>query len=86
MQAQKKRLVQQPERAQKYEDTFQQMKTEGHAEIVPLDPSEEGDTAVHYLTHFVTPQEKFSVVYNGALKIDGMSLNGMLYRGPTVCL
>ena len=37
---------------------------------------------MHYITHFVTPQEKFCVVYNGALKIDGMSLNDMLYRGP----
>ena len=64
VQAQRKRLVQQPERAQKYEHTFQQVKTEGHAEIVPLNPSEEGDTPVHYITHFATPQEKFHVVYN----------------------
>ena len=82
VQAQRKRLVQQPERAQKCEDTFQQMKTEGHAEIVPLDLSEEGENPVHYITHFVTPQEKFRVVYNGALKIDGMSLNDMLHQGP----
>ena len=51
-QAQRKRLVQQPGRAQKYENAFQQMKTKGHAEIVPLDPSEEGDTSIHfYLVH-----------------------------------
>ena len=49
---------------------------------MPLDLSEEGDTPVHHINHFVTPQEKFRVVYNGALKIDRMSLNDMLHRGP----
>ena len=55
--------------------------TVGNAEIVPLDSSEKGDTQVHNITHFVTPQEKFRV-YNCALKIEEISLIDMLYRGP----
>ena len=40
------------------------------------------EKAVHYITHFATSQEKFRVVDNGALPVNGISLNSMLYRGP----
>ena len=60
------------------------MKAKGHAESV------EGSTynnvkrkLTNYITHFLTAQQKFRVVYNGALAINGISLNNMLYRGPT---
>ena len=78
-----KRLYNQPETAQKYQETFEKMKAEGHAEPV------EGSTydnvkrkPTNYITHFSTAQQKFRVVYNGALAINGISLNDMLYRGP----
>ena len=72
----------QPERASKYCETFERMKKEDHAELVEEEEDERtGESSVHYLTHFATDQEKFRVVYNGALKINGVSINDMLHRG-----
>ena len=67
----------------KYAETFKKISEEEHAELVE---STEDDTencrAKHYITHFATQQDKFRVVYNGALRVNGVSLNDMLYRGP----
>ena len=67
----------------KYAETFKKISEEGYAELVK---SKEDDTescrAKHYITHFATQQDKFRVVYNGALSVGGVSLNDMLYRGP----
>ena len=81
--SQLKKTVKQPERAMKYAETFKKMSEEGHSELVK---SKEDDTennrAKHYITHFATQQDKFRVVYNGALSVGGVSLNDMLYCGP----
>ena len=37
---------------------------------------------VNYISHFATTQQNFRVVYNSALRLNGISLNDMLYRGP----
>ena len=58
------------------------MKKEGHAELVEEKEEWTGESSVHYLIHFATDQEKFRVVYNGAIKINGVSINDKLYRGP----
>ena len=78
---QTRRTVAQPERASKYCETFEKMKKEGHAESVE-EEEKTGESFVHYLTHFASDLEKFRVVYNGALKINGVSINDMLHRGP----
>ena len=81
--SQRKRLSKQSERAQKYEETFEAMKREERAEKVEDEEKWSFETkAVHYITHFATSQAKFRVVYNGALQVNGISLNNMLYRGP----
>ena len=81
--SQSKRLSKQPERAQKYEETFEAMKREEQAEKVEDEEKWSfEEKAVHYITHFATSQAKFRVVYNGALPVNGISLNSMLYRGP----
>ena len=78
---QQKKLANHPERAFKYKETFEKMKAEGHAE--PVKKTEKEDSkSTHYITHFPTEQQKFRVVYNGALSINGQSLNDMLFRGP----
>jgi len=79
-----KKLSKQSERAEKYTETFKTMKEEGHAELVENSGQNSSgcETACNYITHFATQQDKFRVVYNGALSINGVSLNDMLYRGP----
>ena len=81
LKSQQRKLANNPERARKYEETFEKMKAEGHAEQVKNIEQEES-TSTHYITHFPTEQQKFRVVYNGALSINGRSLNDMLFRGP----
>ena len=77
------RTAAQLERASKCCETFEKMKKEGHAKLEEEEEEERtGESSVHYLTHFATDQEKFRVVYNGALKINGVSINDMLHRGP----
>ena len=81
--AQAKRMSAQPERKQKYMDTFTAMKEQGHAELVEeRSAGQKTQGLIHYITHFATEQEKFRVVYNGALRIHGISINDMLHRGP----
>ena len=70
-----KRLSNQPQTAQKSQKTSEKMKAEGHAE--PVESSTYDNLKrkpTNYITHFSTAQQKFSVVYNGALAINGISL------------
>ena len=79
---QSNKLAQQPELSQKYEETFENMKRNGHVESINKNESRENEqNPIHYITHFSTGQ-KFRVVYNSALRINGISINDMLYRGP----
>ena len=75
---QKQRLL----TGRKYQATFQKMKDEGHAEVAENKERRETEQPIHYITHFATEQDKFQVEYNGALKINGICLNDMLYHGP----
>ena len=79
---QSSKLKHQPKVAQEYLETFENMKRNGHVESI----DENGSSAnkqnpIHYITHFLTEQ-KFRVVCNGALRINGVSTNDMLYRKP----
>ena len=59
------------------------MKEENHLEKVKDDEKWDFEKkSINYISHFATSQQKFRVVYNGALQLDGISLNDMLYRGP----
>ena len=79
---QSSKLAKQPEVAQKYLETFENMKRKGHVKSINENESRENEqNPIHYITHFTTGQ-KFRVVYNGALRINGISINDMLYRGP----
>ena len=70
LKGQQKKLANHPERAFKYKEAFEKMKAEGHAE--PVKKTEKEDSkSTHYITHFLTEQQKFRVVYNGALSING---------------
>ena len=85
LRGQVKRLSKDSERAKKYTETFEKMKQEKQAELVHIENEPDGKSrvaSIHYLTHFATQQKKFRVLYNGALKIDGISINDMLYKGP----
>ena len=84
LRGQVKRLSKDLERAEKYTETFEKMKQEKLAELVHIENEPDGKSrvaSIHYLTHFVT-QQKFRVVYNGALKRNGVSIDDMLYKGP----
>ena len=79
---QSSKLKHQPKVAQEYVETFENMKRNGHVESI----DENGSSAnkqnpIHYITHFLTEQ-KFRVVCNGTLRINGVSTNDMLYRKP----
>ena len=79
---QTKRMSEQEDRRQKYKKAFEKMKLQGQAEIIADIELRETEKPIHYITHFATEQEKFRVVYNGALKINDVCLNDMLHRGP----
>ena len=75
-----KRLSKQSQTAQKYKETFEKMKAEGHAE--PIEGSTYDNVkrkSTNYIAYFSTAKQKFRVVYNGALAINGISLNNMLH-------
>ena len=76
------RMSKQEDRRQKYKKAFEKMKLQGQAEIIADIELRETEKPIHYITHFATEQEKFRVVYNGALKINDVCLNDMLHRGP----
>ena len=79
---QSNKLAQQPELSQKYIETFENMKRNGHVESINENESRENEqNPIHYISHFSTGQ-KFRVVYDSALRINGISINDMLYRGP----
>ena len=78
---QTKCLRKQEEQCKKYQVTFEKMEDERHVEVVENKAYTEIEQPVHYITYFATEQDKFRIVYNGALKINGICLNDMLYRG-----
>ena len=78
---QSNKLAQQPEVAQKYAETFENMKRNGHIESMNEKKSSANkQNSIHYINHFSMGQ-KFRVVYYGALRINGISMSDVLYRG-----
>ena len=55
-----------------YKETFNKMASEGHAEAVEKNETKGNKLPIHYNTYFATSQKKFRVVYDGALKVNGL--------------
>ena len=78
---QSSKLAQQPEKAKKYVEVFENMKRNGHGESINENESSANEqNPIHHITHF-SRRQKFCVVYNGAFGINGISIKDMLYRG-----
>ena len=59
------------------------MKKENHLEKVEEDEKWDFEKKpVNYISHFATSLQKFRVVYNGTLQLNGIIPNDMMYRGP----
>ena len=76
-----KRLESQPEVKEKYCQKIQAAISEGHIEKISNDPNE-NSSMKYFIPHFNTSQATFRVVYDAAREYHGISLNGMLTRGP----